>query len=376
MSEDVYSNFRVAQPVAQQEQIADFLRQQIRSDALPEGARLPTTQELAQRWGVTITVIQAALAPLVREGLLLRKPRVGTVVRQRPAKLSRVALYRISDPSREGADHFSRRLAAVTGTHLAARGIGAELFTDLRPEDRRSEPWSDLVQAIRGGRIDAVIACESEVKTSAWISQLPVPAVIYGAPGPRNAVGHDLGQFGREAIACLAARGCRSAGLVSVFPIDDTELDGTPKKTRDLHESFLAAAEVAGIVTRPAWIRTPAAGVFLPETRAERFGYDSIRSMWREPGRPDGVVVFTDLTARGVIMGLLSCTGDGQPLPRLVLHRNAELGLFCPIDADFLDVSLAGLADVLIGRIERQRRGEPLEWEAVPFVPAPVPVRS
>lgn len=370
MQQDVFSSFRIAQPVAQQEQIADFLRQQIRSDALPEGARLPTTQELAQRWGVTITVIQAALAPLVREGLLLRKPRVGTVVRQRPPTMARIGLYRISEPSREGADHFSRRLAAVTGTRLAARGISSELFTDLRPENQRSEPWTELVQAVRSGRIDAVIACESEVKTSAWIAQLPVPAVIYGAAGPPNSIGHDLGQFGREAIACLAARGCRSAGLVSVFPIDDTELDGSPKHTRDLYTSFTEAAALAEIAVHPAWIKTPAQGVFLPETRAERFGYDSIRAMWAETERPDGLAVFTDLTARGVIMGLLSCTGDGQPLPRLVLHRNAELGLFCPIEADFLDVSLAGLADLLIERIERQRRGEHLEWGAVPFTSA------
>lgn len=366
--QDVFSEFKVVQPIAQHEQITDFLRQQVQSGALAAGARLPTTQALARRWGVTVTVIQAALSPLVREGLLLRRPRVGTVVRERSPTLTRVGLYRISDPTREGADHFSRRLAAVTAAQLGTRGIATELFTDLRPEDQRTAPWDHLMQAIRTGRIDAVIGCESEARVHPWLAHLAVPSVIYGAPGLPNGMSHDTGQFGREAIACLAARGCRSAGLVSVFPSGKIEQDGSASLSNDLYDEFMAAAAAAGIATSPAWICTPPKDVFMPETRAERFGYDGIRAMWAAPKRPQGLVVFTDLAARGVIMGLLSCLSDDQPKPHLVLHRNSELGLFCPLPADYLDVSLSELAATLIDRLERQRQGETLSWVQVPFL--------
>jgi len=371
---DIFSDFKMTLPVAQHEQITAFLRQQVQSGALAAGARLPTTQELARRWGVTVTVIQAALAPLVREGLLLRRPRVGTVVRERSPMLSRVGLYRISDPTCEGADHFSRRLAAVTAAQLATRGIATELFTDLRPEDQRTAPWDHLMQAIRTGRIDAVIGCESEARVHPWLAHLSVPSVIYGAPGFANGLGHDTGQFGRDGIACLAARGCRSAGLVSVYPLDKTELDGSLSSSNDLYHGFMDAAASAGITTNPAWICTPPHDTFLPETRAERFGYDGIRAMWSGPQRPEGLVVFTDLAARGVIMGLLSCLSDDQPKPHLALHRNSELGLFCPLPADFLDVSLTDLAATLIDRLERQRQGETLTWMVMPFMKHAAPL--
>ncbi len=366
--QDVLSDFKVTQPVAQHEQITAFMRQQIHSGTLAAGSRLPTTQELARGWGVTITVIQSALAPLVREGLLLRRPRLGTVVRERSPTLMRVGLYRISDPAREGADHFSRRLAAVSVAQLAQRGIDTELFTDLRPENERTEPSPPLMQAIRTGRIDAVIGCESEARVNPWLAHLSVPSVLYGAPGFANGIGHDLQQFGRAGVACLAARGCRSAGLVSVFPTDKVMLESPGNHSNELYRGFLDAVSATGLSTRPTWIGTPRPEVFLYESKAEQFGYDAIRAMWSQPERPDGVVVFTDLAARGVIMGLLSCLNDDQPKPHLVLHRNSELGLFCPLAADYLDVSLAGLAATLIDRLERQRAGETLTWTEIPFL--------
>lgn len=61
--------------------VADVLRQQIHSDAYPEG--LPAELELAAEFSVSRNTIREALAVLKHEGLIDRGPKIGTHVAQR-----------------------------------------------------------------------------------------------------------------------------------------------------------------------------------------------------------------------------------------------------------------------------------------------------
>jgi GntR family transcriptional regulator len=81
-------------------QIADDLRQSIKSGALAPGALLPSEREMIQRYGTSKSTASKAVALLVAEGLVRTELGRGTFVRDRPP------LRRVS-ASRRHAEHRS-----------------------------------------------------------------------------------------------------------------------------------------------------------------------------------------------------------------------------------------------------------------------------
>lgn len=71
-------------------QIADALREQLRSGDYPPGAQLPTERELQQTWGVSSRTIRVALDQLRAEGLIVSYQGRGVFVREQtvPRRLS------------------------------------------------------------------------------------------------------------------------------------------------------------------------------------------------------------------------------------------------------------------------------------------------
>ena len=126
-----------------------------------------------------------------------------------------------------------------------------------------------------------------------------------------------------------------------------------------------------GMTVRDEWIRNPTERG-LPAAEVERFGYESFNSIWRNRGRPDGLVVFTDIAARGVLVAASQQQALMPDELSLVLHRNAEVGLFCPYPAAYMDARTAPVAEGLLDILERQLRGENappgvMKYEMVPM---------
>lgn len=63
-------------------QIETLLRSKINTGELQEGNRLPSEIELSKQFGVSPLTIRQALSSLVGEGLLDRKPGIGTIVKK------------------------------------------------------------------------------------------------------------------------------------------------------------------------------------------------------------------------------------------------------------------------------------------------------
>lgn len=351
---------------ARHEQIAAFLREQILSGAFAPDARLPPTQELTRRWGVPIATIQRAFAPLVKEGLLLRRPGFGTVVLGQAPVLTRVAIYQPQAIGWNGGDRFADRLADLVESRLAAGGRAALRVIDRRPDDDRGEPLPGLVRAVRSRQVDALIATGTNRHSTPWLESLPVPSAFYGSGSSPHEIWFDFPDFATKALDALAGRGCRRVGLITVLRPGLRFADGVRQHESDLHVAFLAGLEQRGLATRPEWIRAPAPGEDLLERDAERFGYEQIQALWASPERPDGLAVYTDRTARGVVMGLLATAPRAAP-PHLVLHRNAELNQFCPLPADYLESSVAAVADRLIAIVEAQHGRRPMPRFALDF---------
>ncbi len=81
-------------PVAStRKQIARQLRERILSGELAEGSKLPSTEELSQRWQVARSSIQAAMKSLVQEGLIERVRKRGTFVAHQSRVLTHIGIY-------------------------------------------------------------------------------------------------------------------------------------------------------------------------------------------------------------------------------------------------------------------------------------------
>jgi GntR family transcriptional regulator len=86
-------------------QIHDLVRQEIVTDRLPPGSRLPSEEDLAERWGVSLAPVRQALVDLAAEGYLDRGRGRGTFVRQSKfeEKLSILASFSGSHGQSENA---------------------------------------------------------------------------------------------------------------------------------------------------------------------------------------------------------------------------------------------------------------------------------
>ena len=106
-------------------QISNYLRDAILRGNIKVGARLPTTQEMAKRWHTPVANVHAALAPLVKEGLLIRKQGVGTIVNSVDRKLETIAVY-IRQDLRQPYSFFSRLLLKSIQEQLKERKANRE----------------------------------------------------------------------------------------------------------------------------------------------------------------------------------------------------------------------------------------------------------
>src|SRR5262245_3270396 len=78
VEEDEQVTELVGRPAYQQ--VADDLRQKMASGELPVGAAIPSTAQMTRQYGVSSTVVRAAVGQLRSEGLLVGQPGKGVFV--------------------------------------------------------------------------------------------------------------------------------------------------------------------------------------------------------------------------------------------------------------------------------------------------------
>ncbi|WP_344144332.1 GntR family transcriptional regulator, partial [Polymorphospora rubra] len=92
-------------PIPRYRQIADELRQRIKSGTLPAGAALPTEVELMEQWGVARGTVREAIALLRAEGLISTARHRGSHVRPRwPVRRLGMDRYKVETRQRDGGE--------------------------------------------------------------------------------------------------------------------------------------------------------------------------------------------------------------------------------------------------------------------------------
>lgn len=350
--------FHVSHSLGIEVQIREFARSLILSGKLESGARLPATKELAQLWGVGHMTVQNALVPLVKEGLLIRRPKAGTFVRRREEKLTCVGIYYPEDTF--GRSLFLQSLHAALKAEMNAQGIETDVWVDPRPHAQRGTPWSPFARAAEQREFQASIIPQTDQLLSPWLTKLSVPTAFFTTPDIPNAVGVDMLQFAELSLQALARQGCRSIG--AILPLATTSAgreSGDP--SRGFFERFGEVAQQLGLTTKNQWMR------LLPDDAAptggsqESFGYEQFRELWGQSEKPDGLVVWPDTVARGAIMAMLEQQVRVPAELKLALHKNEAVDLLCPMPATFLVSSERQIAQALIQQVQKQFRGETCE---------------
>lgn len=139
------------------EKIGEWMRRQILSGELTPGTRLPSMQELAAQWNTSYYTIYSELTPLVREGLLERKRKSGTVVCGAAPRLSCIGIYYGLDIWANQATAFYQALHTALKKRLDERELSLRVLVDSRTRSRQSEPLPELIKAVQGREIQGLI---------------------------------------------------------------------------------------------------------------------------------------------------------------------------------------------------------------------------
>lgn len=324
------------------QQVVDQIRAKILSGELPQGVKLPSTAAIAHQSDINIRTVHQALCVLVKEGLISRRRKVGTFVTELNKSISPIGIYSAMDLPTASHNAFINRLVLELQQEAQHRDMKAVIWNDPRSDLRAVRPLPELVAAVRKGEIKSLIALHTHGGRKEWIEKLHVPTSISG-DSPRVRVHLNHLHFLETALAALKSKGCESVALIS--NLDPSVVD----------EPFLRLCRTFGLRTRTEFfIHDSKYG----ETNLERFGFLGFKNLWRlAPDHPEGIVVYPDRAARGVIT---AAYGSGAKIGEdlhLAIHKNKEIDLFCPVKATLVACSVREVARSHIKQLERMKNG-------------------
>ncbi|MFA6960929.1 MAG: GntR family transcriptional regulator [Opitutaceae bacterium] len=334
-------------------QIAARMRQMIKTSQLAPGSKLPATVKLAEQLSVDANVVQRALVQLVKEGLLVRTPRVGTFVAEPPKGLQRIAYYHRPSSPRQFSS-FERTILTEINRIGHAKGFVVEVISDMRkPEVSAVEPHPELSRHARSRWIQGVVSASLSPEEVKWFNSLPIPHATISTlnqPHTFNWVREDLVGL---AVRQLAARGCKKIGMIAPLLMhEDPKADSYQL---GFYNGIRSALAKLGLAFNPDWlVGIPSLSKQVEEMGLTAFGFQAFNQLWDQAEKPDGLFIYPDTLANGALMALGMRSVSVPDQLKLVLHTNAEFPLFCPFPADRLVVKAADAADALIAHIRSQ----------------------
>ena len=122
-------------PVALYQQIKEHVQRHIADGTWPAGARVPSEQELVQRFGVARMTVNRALRELAEQGVIVRVPGVGSFVAEAKPQSNLLRIANIAEEIRQrGHDHrfelidMARVAASQEVAAALDLGVGASVF--------------------------------------------------------------------------------------------------------------------------------------------------------------------------------------------------------------------------------------------------------
>jgi DNA-binding LacI/PurR family transcriptional regulator len=364
---------RVASPVFQ---IADRMRDMISDGGLIPGMRLPSTRELSDQLGVDPSSVHRALSILVKEGLLVRTPYVGTFVADRvSSKLERLAFYHLTGPG-HSLSAFGRALLEEVTRLGHEQDFHVEVFNDTRTNaEMELTPPDDLERKARTRHIQGVISPYVSPERYKWMDGLPVPFATISTLKHANSYNWERQELSAAAVRCLAQRGCRRIGMISALLAHP--FPGADSYQLGLYTGFVRGAKEVNLeVNQARLIGVPNPTYKLSDSNFPAYGFEAFSRIWDslpESERPDGLFVYPDAIAVGVLMALSMRNVRVPEDLKLVIHHNEEVPVFSPYPVDRLVVKVADAAEALVNHIRNRLLSRPIGDRVLPAYLQPSP---
>ncbi|MBI4026924.1 MAG: GntR family transcriptional regulator [Verrucomicrobia bacterium] len=332
-------------------QIERFLRRQIETERIRPGERLLSNMELAQKWKISCTAVQMALARLTTDGLVERSRGRGTFVKSatHPLTIGVLVGANLSDEtayffrSVVGALHSQTKdrawtfrvydnLSSTQTTDPHLRGGWQHLAHDLR-----NYPFGGLIEF--GARADSLadVCFDKELPKATMCADVAISDLV---PDERH--------FGFESANFIVSQGRRNLVYLHSPVAHDDALDGI----RD-------AVRQAGL--RPPRIEELRAmgGYALEKEAFEKMSRLVQSGPPSGPGTnahhaPDALVVCDDIAMRGVALALVQHRVSVPAQLLVVTHANEGIHLHYGVPVVRYNFSPKQIAEELL-RLLRMR---------------------
>ncbi len=340
--------FKPEADISLQRQITGFLREAVSVGKLKPGDRIPPLRTLAEAWNTNYFTVNAAIKTLVHEGVMTRKPRVGTFVKSQNISLDKVGIYFKQESFVGSEDAFYMVLLHSLQEELSRRGAQNIVFWDGREEADQVEAMPEIREAIGDGRITCLIAPLVGPFAMQAIRKLSVPRVALTNTGDPFVVQTDVRTALEEIMERFGELGVRKVGILN-NAMGFTNSDGQPNYTA----LFQKAALQAGLECRDDWLLTPS----VPPKSIAQFGYEAFKAFWQQTDKPEALLLATDTVAMGCVNAILE---QGVKVPdelKIIIHRNQEVDFFVPFPVDWVVTSAEEAARLLVQKLEAQMQG-------------------
>jgi AcrR family transcriptional regulator len=137
--------------VADSTEILASIRRRIATGELKPGDRVPSTRQITRRWGVAMATATRVLTTLQREGLVVARPGIGTVVANGPPTAPKAAaVRRVGRPAEIGREDVVRTAMAIADAEgssaVSMRRVATELGVATMSLYRHVPSKDDLLE--------------------------------------------------------------------------------------------------------------------------------------------------------------------------------------------------------------------------------------
>jgi len=314
-------------------QVAEQMRKKIITGEILPGTKLPATSEMATQSGTDVRTVHRALTELVKEGLITRARKIGTYVCERKKDISPIGIYFSEKPERQRG--FIQALNKELQELCHERNIATRVWYDQREDQSTVLP--EIEQALHDHSINALIATAADSRHSKWLARLPIPLATLGGSFD-SSVHLDLNQFFEKSIRILREKGITKIGFITALRGDHPALKGVASFARS-----------EGVEVKDEWVFRPTE--FLRNDYYEFFGFDCFQQLWSQAERPEGLIVYPDEMARGVVMGVMNTQAKVPEELQVVFHKNMEIDYFCHLPVTYVATCVRDVAEAHLKQV-------------------------
>lgn len=325
----------------------------ILAENLQPGSRLPTQQQLRQRFSASNKTLDAAMDHLVQCGIVTRKTNIGTLLADRTPLLKirwTVGLLTFDAPN-QGPGAFYANLLHLLASRLSQSGCASATYVRVPWPHwpfNRFQDFPGLSEDLANDRLDGLLPL-TRLHPDDWAS-LGRQGLVACHAGPWDpapcGVFIDMEGFEKEALAALRDSGCRRIARTDVI-----EGRQNPQEHPALTARFVPDSPSRVSVILP----------HKPGIAGGRLTADILTALPPEK-RPDGIVMPDDHAASELIR-ILCANGRYRPAIAVLTNRQLPVTFSKPILAFELDMEelATGAVRVFQNRILGTAGSDPVE---------------